>query len=250
MTRWDSQRIVKTLRQLHHQGNDISYTGLSRSQQALVSAAAYHFGSYRKAIQAAGLIYSELTRRPRWTRAAIIAAIKTARRAGHDLHWGAVVARGDDLTRAAFAALQKRLFGSWGRALAAAGLDADDVARYRRWDRNTIVQELKQRRHEGEFINSGQIQAMDPGLHAAAVRHFGSYDLALEAAGIAPGAVRRRRRWNRDLVLRELQALHQSGVELCPAIMRDRYPALYRAAQRFFGNIAAAAHAAGNGQEP
>ena len=35
--------------------------------------------------------------------------------------------------RAAFASLQPRLFGSWDRALHGAGLDADEVNRYRKW---------------------------------------------------------------------------------------------------------------------
>src|SRR6186997_2091723 len=134
---WDKPRIIKELKRLWKAGADLSYNALARKRQALLSAAAYHFGSYRKAVERAGIDYSEVTRRPRWTKQRIITLIKQAKRKDQDLHWSAVTKRRDELGRAAFASLQPRLFGRWDRALSAAGLDADDVSRYRRWDRNT-----------------------------------------------------------------------------------------------------------------
>src|SRR4051812_14204045 len=124
---WDKPRIKAKLKQLHRQGANVSYNALAKKSQALVSAAAYHFGSFRAAIEAAGINYSEISRRPRWTKQIIIQLIKQARRSGEDLHWSAVTRRRDELGRAAFASLQPRLFGRWDRALSAAGLDADDV---------------------------------------------------------------------------------------------------------------------------
>ena len=85
--------------------------------------------------------------------------------------------------RAAFASLQPRLFGRWDRALSAAGLDADEVNRYRKWDRNTVAFELRARHADDEPLNSGAIQLEDSGLHAAAVRHFGSFDDVLARRG-------------------------------------------------------------------
>src|SRR5437868_3341548 len=106
---WDKERIVTALRHLHQKGMDLSYNKLARKQQSLVSAAAYHFGSYRKAVERAGIDYASVTRRPRWTKQAIITQIKTARRTGDDLHWSAVTKRRDELGLAAFASLQPRL---------------------------------------------------------------------------------------------------------------------------------------------
>lgn len=242
---WDRQRIVRTLRQLHRKGEDLSYNRLARSVQALVSAAAYHFGSYRKAVEAAGIDYAEVTRRPRWSKPAIIRLIKQARREGEDLHWSSVTRRRDELGRAAFASLQQRLFGSWDRALHAAGLDADEISRYRRWDRNTIIAELKDRFREKEALNSGAIQKEDPGLHAAAVRHFGGYDKALKAAGVDPDKVRERRRWSKLEVVRELKAFKRKHGKVADAQLRREWPALYGASLRFFGTLSKAKKAAG-----
>jgi len=242
---WDKPKILAALKRLHKQGADLSYNALAKRMQSLVSAAAYHFGSYRAAVERAGIDYSEVVRRPRWTRASIIGVIKDARRADKELHWSAVTKRRDELGKAAFASLQPRLFGSWDRALHAAGLDADEVNRYRKWDKNTVISELKARFREGEALNSGAIQRDDPGLHAAAVRHFVGYDEALRAAKLDPVKVRQRRVWDRADVIRALKQAKKSGKHLSDSTIRREHPALYGAAVRLFGSFTAARNAAG-----
>src|SRR5260221_387348 len=150
---WDKPRILQKLRQLHKAGKDLSYNAMCRRFQPLLSAAAYHFESYRAAVEKAGIDYALVSRRPRWTKLRIIQMIKKAKRDGEDLHWSAVTQRRDELGKAAFAALQPRLFGRWDRALQGAGLDAGEVARYRKWDRNSIVFELKSCAQAREALN-------------------------------------------------------------------------------------------------
>jgi hypothetical protein len=242
---WNKDEIVSALRKLNRRGSDLSYNALARKKQSLVSAAAYHFGSYRKAVEKAGIDYAEVTRRPRWNKAAIINLIKKAKREDEDLHWSAVTARGDELAKAAFASLQPRLFGSWDRALHAAGLDADEVNRYRKWTKETISAELRQRFRDHEPLNSGAIQREDPGLHAAAVRHFSSYDDALRAAKLDPEKVRERRSWSKEDVIRGLKNTHRAGKPLSDSAVRREHPALYGAAVRLFGSFTVARSAAG-----
>jgi hypothetical protein len=242
---WNKEQILRELRRLHKGGKELSYSRLAKTKQSLVSAAAYHFGSYRRAVGLAGIDYTAILRRPRWTKGTIIALIKSARRRGVALHWSAVSHRRDELGRAAFAALQPRLFGAWHRALQAAGLDADDVAQYRRWDRNTILFELKSLARDDESMNSGALQKEDPGLHAAAVRHFGDYDRALRAAGLEPARVRRRLRWKKQDVIKAIKSAARSGGSLSDSNVRRQFPALYGASIRLFGKFTAARRAAG-----
>ena len=241
---WDKPRIIDELRRLNRRGSDLSYNSLATRKQSLVSAAAYHFGAYRRAVEAAGIPYDSVIRRPRWTKQTIIRLIKDAKRKGDDLHWSAVTRRGDELGRAAFASLQPRLFGKWDRALHAAGLDADEVSRYRKWDRDSVVYELRSRAADQEALNSGAIQREDSGLHAAAVRHFGSYDTALRAAKVNPDAVRRRRSWTKNEVLTSLRQAHRHGQNLADSSIRRDNPALYGAAVRLFGTFTAARESA------
>ena len=242
---WTKQQIVAKLTALAERGRDLSYAGMSRRQQKLVSAAAYHFGSYRKALADAGVDYAQVARRPRWTKQRVIAVIKAAKRRGEDLHWSAVVSGENQLSRAAYAALQPRLFGSWARAMQAAGLDEDDVRLYRVWNKTLVVTELRMRRHGEVSLASGAVQSEDPGLHAAAVRHFGSYEAALVAAHVNPERVRLRRRWSKELVKAELAKRAKRGLSLSDTAVRKSDAALYGAALRLFGKYTAARGAGG-----
>jgi hypothetical protein len=242
---WTKPRIVEELRRLHQAGEEISYNALAKRRQSLVSAAAYHFGSYRQAVVKADIPYDEVIRRPRWTRQTIIAQIKKARRAGTALHWSAVSRRRDELGKAAFASLQPRLFGRWHKALHAAGLDADQISQYRNWDRATVVFELRSRASDREALNSGALQRDDPGLHAAAVRYFETYDKALKAAKLDPEALRLRKSWSKSAVLAAIKSAGKRGTHLSDSAMRQQYPALYGAAVRLFGAYTKARKAAG-----
>jgi hypothetical protein len=242
---WNKNEILREIRRLHKNGSDLSYNGLSETKQSLVSAAAYHFGSYRRAVEQAGIDYATILRRPRWTRARIISLIKAAKKRREDLYWSAVTHRRDELGKAAFAALQPRLFGTWRRALQAAGLNAEEVSQYRRWDRGSIVSELKSRAKDRQPLSSGALQDKDPGLHAAAVRHFAEYDLALKAAGLDPRRFRKRRSWDRQEVLRAIKHASKNGTSLADSRVRRESPALYGAAIRIFGTFTAARRLAG-----
>lgn len=242
---WNEQRILQAITKLYQGNAPLSYNALSRKNQALLSAAAYHFGSYRRAVEKAGIDYTAVLRRPRWTKNLIIAEVKKAKRAGIDLHWSAVTKRRDELGKAAFASLQPRLFGTWDRALHAAGLDADDINLYRKWNRNTIAFELKHMASEGEPLSSGAVQKEDPGLHAAALRYFGSYDAALRAAKIDPASVRQRQTWTKQRVLLELKKMAKGKKPLLDSVIRAKNPPLYGAAVRLFGTLPKARKAAG-----
>jgi hypothetical protein len=241
---WTKPQILRQLKQLYRQHANLSYNALAGRNQPLLSAAAYHFGSYRRAVEKAGITYADITRKPRWTKQAIIVLIKDARRSGKDLNWSAVTRSGDELSRAAFASLQPRLFGRWDRALHAAGLDADDVSLYRTWDRNTVLFELRSRARDNDPLNSGAVQQDDPALHAAAVRRFGDFETALRAAGFEPDRVRRRRRWSKDTVIRALRAADRRKTPLSDSAVRQQYPALHGASVRLFGTYTAARSAA------
>ena len=242
---WTKDRIITELQSLHETGEDLSYNRLAKSNQSLVSAAAYHFGSYRGAVEQAEIAYAEVTRRPRWTKENVITSIRQASKKGQDLNWSAVTKRGDELGRAAFAAIQPRLFGRWDKALAAAGLDAGEISPYRSWNKPAITAALSARSAAGSAMNSGAVQKQDPSLHAAAVRYFAGYEHALRAAKIDPDTARTRRRWSAETVRKELRKLKRDGVHLSDPTVRKHHAALYGAAVRLFGTFTAAREAAG-----
>jgi hypothetical protein len=242
---WTKDTIQRALRRQYRAKADLSYNSMAKQMQSLVSAAAYHFGSYRNAVVKAGINYDDIVRRPRWTKAMIIQLIKQARRKHEDLNWSSASKRRDELGRAAFAALQPRLFGSWARALTAAGLDADDVSMYRKWNKDAILVELRSRYKNHEPLNSGALQREDPGLHAAAVRHISSYDTALRSARLEPESLRQRQHWDKPAVVKALKTAKKAGKHLSDSAIRAEMPALYGAAVRLFGSFTTARESAG-----
>lgn len=191
--RWNPSKILAELKRRHRRGASLAHRDLRKNNRPLASAAAYHFGSYPAALVAADINVIKVRKRPLWTKDRIIKAIKAARKAKRDLCWSAVVKRGGPLSRAAFAAIRPTMFGSWARALQVAGVDADDYRRYRTWDKESVAFDLKQRYADDSGVNCGAVQVDDPGLYAAAVRYFGTFDRALKAAQLSPRKIRVRR---------------------------------------------------------
>jgi hypothetical protein len=237
---WTKDDILKALKRLYKQKADLSYNALAAKRQPLVSAAAYHFGSYRKAVERAGIDYALITRRPRWTRQMIIGLIKDARRRGDDLHWSAVTRRRDELGKARSRRSSPGCSGAGTGRCTGPGLDADEINRYRKWTKQTIVWELRARSREREPLNSGAIQRDDPGLHAAAVRHFATYDAALRAAKLDPDKVRERRSWTKADVVRGPEGREAVGPAPVRLVGAPRRAPRSTARGELFGSFTAA----------
>lgn len=119
--KWTRERILSRIRQLHAAGCDISYAAARRKQQYLVVAASSprFFGSWKAAVEAAGIDYTTVSKRKRWSRERIIEQIREIGRESSRL-------RLTDVRRShsalAAAATSPRYFGSWRAALEAAGI--------------------------------------------------------------------------------------------------------------------------------
>ncbi len=242
---WSKERITKRIRALYKRGEDLSYNRMARQQQGLLAAANYHFGSWAEAVNAAGLDYATQVRKiPKWTKERIVAAIQDAHRKGDDLSWTSVT-KSKKHSALAYAAIRDNQFGSWDKALEAAGLPAAGVRRYEAWDDEKITRRIKERAREGKPLNSKSMQDEDSKLFNAALNYFGGWDKALQAAGISPEKVYKRRRWNSDLIKKEIKSLHKKGEDLAAPNMRKNHSSLYSAACKYFGTWTAAREACG-----
>ena len=83
----------------------------------------------------------------------------------------------------------------------------------------------------------------DINLAAATILRFGGWENALKAAGIPLAKTPLKRRWNREVVLAQIQAGHKQGLT-APQI-RQADHGLAAAAKRYFGSWHAALIAAG-----
>ncbi len=189
--RWTKKTIIEHLRGLHAQGADLSYARAEAEHIHIVRAATWHFGSWRLALEGAGLDSGSISRYQKWSRERIIERIRELHAQGEDLSWREVSTRVDPALAAA--ALRPNGFCSWREAIAASGLNINDIARYEQWSAERVIGEVHALQRANRPLSSKAAQSENPSLFCAARRRFGSWDAALEAAGLDTSAIRLRR---------------------------------------------------------
>jgi PAS domain-containing protein len=169
---WTRETVSAAIRAEAAAGHDISYTKTFERVPALLRAGERVFGSWRTAVEAAGFDYAAIRKYRMWTRAQVIAGIQAHAAAGADLSWRHVSTVLD--TALAFAALHAGRFASWDAALTAAGLDADAVRRYQRWNWDRVVAVLWSLAARGVALNQATLQVDAPDVLAAFYRRGGN----------------------------------------------------------------------------
>jgi hypothetical protein len=116
-------------------------------------------------------------------------------------------AQGYDLLNPAFkikhrnlylAACAHRYFGSWRRAIQAAGLDHETMRETRVWTKERIRRTIEEMAMAGEPLGWAYVEEHCPGIYRAARRkeNFGSWHNALIQSGVRPPVIQRGRRPN------------------------------------------------------
>ncbi|MDZ4742917.1 MAG: hypothetical protein SGI98_05800 [Verrucomicrobiota bacterium] len=209
---------------------------IKKNTPKLITSSVKEFGGWKEAVMAAGIEYDHVRKYKNWTKESIIEEIHTLRNQGIDLSFRSMM-----LSKHAslvYAAIRPRRFGSWRKALLSAGLPATDIYRYRSWNNEDIISEIKRLAVLSTDMSSKKMDESYNALISTARRRFGSWASALARAGVEYEAIRKRRRWSKDKILMEIKRLHQSGQSLSSRSIRENYPSLYSAAckNNFFGS--------------
>ncbi len=102
-----------------------------------------------------------------------------------------------------------------------------------RWNRKTILEEIRTLHREGEELNFNAAQENHLNLLRAATWNYGSWKAAIELAGFNYEEISRYRRWTRERVLATIRAHHAAGRDLSwHAVSHAVDPALAAAALR------------------
>ena len=190
--RWTRKGIIDEIKRLHAAGEELNYSSVEENHLNLVRAAAWHFGTWKRAVEKSGLDYESVSKYQRWTRERVVERIQELYKQGKDLSWRAVSISVDPPLAAA-ALRPNSGFESWFDAITAAGINHDEIARYRKWTSERVVQELRERSTQGLPMSSIAVQKQNPSLYCAAKRRFTQWDSALEQAGLDPNKIRIRR---------------------------------------------------------
>jgi HNH endonuclease len=187
VTRWSREEIGLEILRMYAVQEPLNYGDVQKNHLRLLRAATRYFGSWKNAVEYAGLDYDRIRRYRVWTTERIIERIQQYHREGRDLSWRHVSTVLDPPLAAA--AIRPHRFGSWERALEAAGLDYRTIRRHRRWDPDEVVEELRRLHSEGASLRVTDAAEQCPALVAAARRRFDGWYEAVEAAGLEePGS--------------------------------------------------------------
>lgn len=141
-----------------------------------------------------------------------------------------------------------RHFRCWGDALRAAGVDAEAVARRRKWTVDRILRTIRALHRQGVALNYSSAIQTDYGAVQKAAKLLGSWDNALRAAGFDPAKVRLARQpWTREEILDLIRSRAAAGLPIKSYNIEPRSAEI--ASRRIFGSWRGALRAAGFGSE-
>ncbi len=115
---WDQAKLIRSIRDARRRGEPLHSGAIRLSNYKMYKAASYHFGSWEKAIAAAGLSYARIARREpfeTWSKPIILEKIRSLKAEGADLSYRALERRHSKLYAAA-----RNHFGNWKAAMKAA----------------------------------------------------------------------------------------------------------------------------------
>jgi len=229
------ESIIGAILRREHDGLPINCEAIKEASMPLYCGAVRYFGSWRNALRAAGINVPRVEHRREWNKAKIITSLRALCRRKVSLRQTDVHRRDSGLCRAACLA-----FGTWCNALIAAGINPEPICRDPQWDQNKIIEAMLMRVIRGEPLGSTTVRPHT--LKSAAVREFGSWSLALTAAGLDPAQYIRRRaglqadQWNRERVRKAILLRHTLGIPLYGnSVLRDDRT-LFTAARKCFAN--------------
>jgi hypothetical protein len=187
MAKWSRERIIREILRRESSGLSLDLGATDRVESSLYQAAQRVFGSWRNAVMAAGISPNKARVHDPWPPSKILASIRSLARRTRPLRPAEVKRRYEPLVTAA-----RRHFGSWPKAIVAAGVDPEKLRRVTRWTKQRIIEAILTRALRGKRLNSSAVRPQS--LVEAGARVFGSWESALEAAGIDPRQASRRHR--------------------------------------------------------
>jgi hypothetical protein len=245
--RWSKEKVLDKILQLRQVGEDLTAKYIHDNYSSLYWAAGKYFSGWRKAIEAAGLDYDEIReaigikKTEEWSKEKIVDKILELHSSGEDLN--ASNMRKVDIALYS-AAINKRYFGRWRKAIEAAGLDYDEIResvgikKTEEWSKEKIVDEILELYNSREDLNANNMREANIALYGAAVnkRYFGSWEKAIEAAGLDYDKIRRYQQWDRQKIIDEILRLREAGEDLSYMSIRKNDRALVSAAFNYFEN--------------
>lgn len=250
METWTRERVIREILSREAAGQKLTASRTGGIDSKLYQAGTRVFGSWRNALRAAGVSPARVRLKDRWPREKILARIVALSQREQPLNPSYLRDKYRGLVRAA-----EVQFGTWPKAVAAAGVGPIVLRRASRWTRDGVIRTILARALENAPLSSRTVQPRS--LFESARRLFGSWRAALAAAGVPesapPGSVtadlaagpdidrtappqRPGQIWTAQTVIDAILTRLREHKPMNANAVRDDDMPLYRAGERHFGN--------------
>ncbi len=230
-------KLLAEIRKRHRSGQSLRGKDVS---DRVYLAARRIFGTWRVAVEKAGLNYEEVMGICRWTRKKIIKAIRDLAAQGIPLSATHVQAHHPALFNAAV----KKFPRSWRKALRAAGFDPNEHKVPRSgWTRQRAEEWVRKQFARGRSLLA---RAAPPELKGFVYRRLHTtWPEFVESLGVPYPGIWKRYDWTKQKLLEEIRRWKAEGNKLNYQSVKSAYQALIHQARRFFGSWDLARAAAG-----
>jgi hypothetical protein len=174
--KWTRERILHEILDRESLGLPLTL-GEQGVSQALYQAGSRIFGSWRNAIQAAGIPPEQANCGDKWSPAKVLGMIRHLARSPHTPSVKQLERRHGSLVSAS-----RRHFGSWSKAVIAAGVNPAKFQRVVPWTPERIIEAILTRALRNESIVARSVQPRS--LVEAGHKFFGNWMAAVKAAGL------------------------------------------------------------------
>ena len=233
---WNEQLVTEEIRAWQEVGKPLYSHYMRQNYQELLAAGIRYFGTWRTAIEAAGIPYDSVRKYRDWSKERIIETIQRLEKDGVDLSFRSMML--SKYAPMVYASIRPNHFGSWKDALTAAGLAPEEIYRYRSWDDESIISEIRRLKDRAP-ISAPRRWTRPPtrsspppvAVSATGVRPWSAPgSITARSAAAAAGPARS--------CSRKSATLRASGADLRSGEIRHQHPALFAAAckARFFGS--------------
>jgi hypothetical protein len=149
---WNEQLVTEEIGAWHTSARPLYSHYMRQNYQELLAAGIRYFGTWRAAVEASGIPYDSVRKYRDWSKERIVETIQRLEKDGVDLSFRSMML--SKYAPMVYAAIRPNHFGSWKDALTAAGLAPEEIYRYRSWDDDSILTEIRRLNEEGADLSS------------------------------------------------------------------------------------------------
>lgn len=255
---WTSDKVHHEIKKFYDKGEELRPKNVKGKYGGLYYAAIKYCGSWKNAVNEAGLNYENLIGEP-WTAESVLEEIKNLFHKGEDLSTKNVRNKWKSLHNAAY-----RHFGSWQKACDVLGIQ---VKAKIRWNKEKVLEEIKKFHEKGESLHSRNTQRKYNALLKAAERYYDSWESAVSIAGFNYEEIKNKgreegsklisqfaqARYNsedflieqKEVIVKEIQTLYKKNNKLSYGDILKSNSGLIARMRKYFGSITIAMNAAG-----